>query len=328
MGIKGLGKFIRDNTTMGPAKDLKDYRGATFYIDTSLILYEFVLAMQLAGNPDPDQLLQQYGILQKTFQFLEAGIRPVYVFDGPASHMKAAVIATRKEAEEKRKAKGEAEHLFKPTHDLIDRIKFVLTELGVDWIQAPDEADITIAAATIRGGPSSYAYSRDLDMLTFGAPRVVVRDGKKYNTYTLNDSGGISINKFEDGEIIEKIITRPEFITLCILFGCDYMSGIRGIGPKTAEKLILNAPPGTSPAAIIAGQKNATPDVISLFTRVHEYFTTAAARVPPAVIHIKDEPAYHITHSLNEFLVSARVRANTIAKWQKTVESFHRVHKK
>lgn len=322
MGIKGLGKFIRENTTMGPAKDLKDYRGATFYIDTSLILYEFVLAMQMAGNHDPDQLLQQYGILQKTFQLLEAGIRPVYVFDGPASHMKAAVIASRKEAEEKRKAKGEADHMFKPTHELIERIKFVLSELGVDWIQAPDEADITIAAATIRGGPNAYAYSRDLDMLTFGAPRVVVRDGKKYNTYSLNELGGISINKFEDGEIIQKIITRSEFVSLCILFGCDYMNGIKGIGPKTAEKLIVNSSPGASPASIIAGQKNTTTDIISLFTLVHEYFMTAPSKLPPHTYYIKDTPHYNISPTLQEFLLTARVNNKTIAKWQKIISKY------
>jgi flap endonuclease-1 len=30
----------------------------------------------------------------------------------------------------------------------------------------------------------------------------------------------------------------PQFIDLCILLGCDYLEPIRGVGPKSALKLI------------------------------------------------------------------------------------------
>jgi flap endonuclease-1 len=33
-------------------------------------------------------------------------------------------------------------------------------------------------------------------------------------------------------------LTYEEFVHLCILCGCDYCSTIKGIGPKTALKLI------------------------------------------------------------------------------------------
>merc|ERR1719491_1291044 len=33
-------------------------------------------------------------------------------------------------------------------------------------------------------------------------------------------------------------LIREEFVDLCILLGCDYRDSIRGVGPKTALKLI------------------------------------------------------------------------------------------
>jgi flap endonuclease-1 len=33
-------------------------------------------------------------------------------------------------------------------------------------------------------------------------------------------------------------MTRGQFVDLCILLGCDFTSKIKGIGPKTAPKLI------------------------------------------------------------------------------------------
>jgi flap endonuclease-1 len=33
-------------------------------------------------------------------------------------------------------------------------------------------------------------------------------------------------------------ITDPQFIELCILLGCDYLEPVKGVGPKTALKLM------------------------------------------------------------------------------------------
>ena len=33
-------------------------------------------------------------------------------------------------------------------------------------------------------------------------------------------------------------LTHDQFVDLCILLGCDYCDSIRGVGPKTALKLI------------------------------------------------------------------------------------------
>ena len=33
-------------------------------------------------------------------------------------------------------------------------------------------------------------------------------------------------------------LTRAQFVDLCIMLGCDYCDSIRGVGPKTALKLI------------------------------------------------------------------------------------------
>ena len=45
--------------------------------------------------------------------------------------------------------------------------------------------------------------------------------------------------KFNLEKILERLeYTREQFVDLCILFGCDYCSTIKGIGPKIAHKEI------------------------------------------------------------------------------------------
>lgn len=38
--------------------------------------------------------------------------------------------------------------------------------------------------------------------------------------------------------VVSLLVTSSQFIDLCILCGCDYMEQMKGIGPKTALKLI------------------------------------------------------------------------------------------
>ena len=37
---------------------------------------------------------------------------------------------------------------------------------------------------------------------------------------------------------MEAIANSPQFIELCILLGCDYLEPVKGVGPKTALKLM------------------------------------------------------------------------------------------
>jgi flap endonuclease-1 len=71
-----------------------------------------------------------------------------------------------------------------------------------------------------------------MDTLTFNAPIL-------YRHLTFSEAKKEPIN-----EIILKLalegleMEMPQFIDLCILLGCDYLEPIKGIGPKSALRLV------------------------------------------------------------------------------------------
>jgi len=71
-----------------------------------------------------------------------------------------------------------------------------------------------------------------MDTLTFGSPillkHLTFSEQKKMPVHE------VSLAKTREGLEME----MDQFIDLCILLGCDYLDPIKGIGPKTALKLI------------------------------------------------------------------------------------------
>ena len=118
--------------------------------------------------------------------------------------------------------------------------KRLLTELGIPWIQAPSEGEAQAAYMTQKG-TADYCGSQDYDSLLFGATRLVRnvtvsgrRKIPRRNTY---------VNVFPevmklDSVLKELEITRKQLIDLAILVGTDFNPGVKGVGPKTALKLI------------------------------------------------------------------------------------------
>ena len=112
MGIKGLFPFLREKAP-GAIKErsLKDYLGRTLAIDASMSLYHFLSAIRT--GPDAQNLTNSnneatshlQGFATRVLRLLEAGAKPVFVFDGKPPLLKAKELAQRREA----KAKAEAE---------------------------------------------------------------------------------------------------------------------------------------------------------------------------------------------------------------------------
>ncbi|KAF7805009.1 flap endonuclease 1 isoform X2 [Senna tora] len=71
-----------------------------------------------------------------------------------------------------------------------------------------------------------------MDSLTFGAPRFL--------RHLMDPSSKkVPVVEFDVAKILDELhLTMDQFIDLCILSGCDYCENIRGIGGKTALKLI------------------------------------------------------------------------------------------
>ena len=75
--------------------------------------------------------------------------------------------------------------------------------------------------------------TEDMDALTFRTPKLLRR---------LTFSGGKdkqAILEIDVEQVLSGMdLTYQQFVDLCILCGCDYCSTIKGVGPKTALKLI------------------------------------------------------------------------------------------
>jgi len=69
------------------------------------------------------------------------------------------------------------------------------------------------------------------------------------------------IQEFHLSKVLEEMeMSTEEFIDLCILLGCDYCGSIKGIGPKTAIKLIKEHKTIEKVLSNIDTTKNAPPE--------------------------------------------------------------------
>ena len=76
------------------------------------------------------------------------------------------------------------------------------------------------------------AGSEDMDTLTFNTPIL-------YRHLTFSEAKKEPISEINLQLALEGLeMDMSQFIDLCILLGCDYLEPIKGIGPKSALKLV------------------------------------------------------------------------------------------
>jgi len=255
MGIKGLAKLLSDESP-DCIRDvpLSSLHGRKIAVDASMAIYQFLIAVRSGGpnsaammltNADGETTSHIQGLFNRTIRFISEGIRPVYVFDGKPPEFKSGELLKRREkrakAEEALKVaeeSGNIEEQDKQNKRLVragtkeneDCIK-LLTMMGVPVVRAPCEAEAQ-AAALARSGKVYATATEDMDALTFRTP-VQVRK------MTFANASKADIQEINYAKAIAGMeITHDQFVDLCILLGCDYCDTIRGIGPKTALKLI------------------------------------------------------------------------------------------
>jgi flap endonuclease-1 len=113
--------------------------------------------------------------------------------------------------------------------------------LGLPWVQAPSEGEAQAAHMTKRGS-ADYCASQDYDSLLFGAPKLlrnVTISGRRKlpskNIYVEIVPEVVELSK----TLGECNLTYEQLIDVGILIGTDFNpDGIKGLGPKTALKLI------------------------------------------------------------------------------------------
>ena len=226
-------------------------------VDAHNALYQF---LSIIRQPDGTPLMDTKGritshlsgILFRNANFLERGIRPVYVFDGPPPDFKQKTIEERRNARakagerwEEALARGDTEEAYKQARssskvdrEIIETSKKLLSLMGIPCIDAPSEGEAQ-ATHMVMHGDASYVVSQDYDTLLFGVPMLVrnltISGKRKIHGRSLV----LNPEKVILAEVLKGLgITREQLVQIAVLIGNDFNPGVKGIGPKTALKLV------------------------------------------------------------------------------------------
>ena len=259
MGIKQLFKFVSENAPKSViATSMDSYTGRTLAIDASTCLYQFLIAVRTGQDNQYQNLTNAAGevtshitgFLSRTLRLLEAGVKPVFVFDGKPPDLKKGELedrrAKKEEAEEqmtKALESGDQEALLKATKRSVRADKKMhmdcirlLRLLGCCIIEAPCEAEAS-CAALVKANLAYAAVTEDMDCLTFATPRMVKN---LFSTVQSTKGDAKSVSEIDLRLVLDQLnISFDQFIDFCILCGCDYCGTIKGVGPSNAFKLVV-----------------------------------------------------------------------------------------
>ena len=226
-------------------------------VDGNNALYQFLTTIR---QPDGTPLMDTSGrvtshlsgLFFRLSNFLENGMHPVFIFDGKPPQFKSETIIIRREKKEKAKeaymeaiAVGDTKEAFRQARsatkvdsEIIESSKKLLKLMGVPYFEAPGEGEAQ-AAVMAMSGDVKYSISQDYDSLLFGAPRLVrnmtVSRRRKVRGRTIS----VNPEKIVLSDVLSGLmITREELIEMGVLIGTDFNEGVRGVGAKTALKIV------------------------------------------------------------------------------------------
>lgn len=297
-----MGVNLRGIVPKTPVK-LENLSGKTIAIDAYNALYQFLaIIRQPDGTPLKDSTgkvtSHLSGLLYRTTNLVEMGIKPIYVFDGVPPTLKEVEIKRRAKvkeeatvAYEKAVAKGDmakarlyAQATSRLKDYMEDDSKKLLDLMGLPWIQAPSEGEAQAAHLTKRGD-ADYCASQDYDSLLFGAPKLLRNVTVSGRRKLPRKSVYIDVvpETIELSTVLKECeITYEQLIDVGILIGTDFNpDGIKGLGPKTALKLI----------------------------REHK-------TLEKAVLHIKNAEFPHSPEKIREIFLHPKVRDDYTLKWK------------
>ena len=274
---------------------LDDLSGKSLAVDAYNTLYQFLAIIR---QPDGTPLMDRQGrvtshlsgILYRTANLAEKGIRVAYVFDGQPPELKEMEIKRRRKVREEAAVKYEGALKAGKIEDarkyaqatatlkelMVEDSKRLLKALGIPWVDAPSEGEAQAAHMAARGDVWAAA-SQDHDSLLFGAPRMVrnlTMSGKRKlprrQAYIEVEPEVVDLNE----ALADFGLTREQLVEVGILIGTDYNpDGVKGIGPKTALRLIKEF---GSLKAIVA--RNPDLDLPENVDRIREFFLNPDVR--------------------------------------------------
>lgn len=239
---------------------IDELTGKALAVDAYNALYQFLaIIRQPDGTPLKDRqgriTSHLSGLLYRTANLGEKGVKLVYVFDGEPPDLKEMEIKRRQRTKEEatvkyveaikrgevREARKYAQMTSHLKENMVDDAKRLLTSMGVPWVQAPSEGEAQAAYMAQRGDVWA-AVSQDHDSLLFGAPRLVRnltitgrRKLPRRDAYVEVEPEEVEL----EAALKELGITKEQLVDLGIIIGTDFNPQlVRGIGPKTALRLM------------------------------------------------------------------------------------------
>ncbi|KAG8931896.1 Elongation of fatty acids protein 2 [Tulasnella sp. 418] len=251
MGIKGLTALLHEHAPAAfKDHEIKTLFGRKVAIDASMSIYQFLIAVrqkdgELLTNDQGETTSHLMGLFYRTIRMVDNGIKPAYVFDGKPPELKSGVLAQRfqrrkdaTEQGEEAKEVGTTEDVdrfsrrtVKVTKEHNEECRRLLKLMGIPCIVAPSEAEAQCAELA-RGGKVYAAGSEDMDTLTFHSPIL-------FRHLTFSEAKKAPISEVNLEKVLAGLeMDMDQFIELCLLLGCDYLEPIKGVGPKSALKLL------------------------------------------------------------------------------------------
>ena len=240
-------------------KTMADYAGKRVAFDAWNVLYQFLSSIR---GPDGQPLKDREGrvtshlagTLYRTSALLEAGIKPVWVFDGAPHRLKMETLRDRAERKEKAQADYEqaiaegdletartkAQQTSRLTLPMVEQATSLLRTLGIPVLQAPGEGEAQ-ASWMAQQGLVYAACSQDYDAILFGAPRLVRNLSVGGRRKLPGKMVWVDVQPEEialEASLAGSGLTREQLIDVALLVGTDFHPGISGIGPKKALALV------------------------------------------------------------------------------------------
>jgi flap endonuclease-1 len=235
------------------------FAGKRLAVDAWNILYQFLSSIR---QPDGTPLMDREGrvtshlagTLYRTAALVEAGIKPVFVFDGVAPELKRETLAARAQRKEKAQAdyataleagdletaRTKAQQTSRLTAPMVTQAQELLRALGIPVLQAPGEGEAQ-ASWMCRQGLVDGTVSQDFDTLLFGTPLLVRHLATGGRRKLPGKQVWVEVQPEEiplQASLAAMGLTREQLIDAALLVGTDFHPGIKGIGAKKAIALI------------------------------------------------------------------------------------------
>ncbi len=242
--------------------ELKSLLNKKLAIDSHNIIYQFLSSIRGEdGQPLKDSkgkvTSHLAGLFYRTANLYEYGIKPLFVFDGKPSELKAKTLAKRHEARtrafemhEKALEEGNLEEAkkfgaraLKLDAEMIEESKELVKALGFPVVEAQGEGEAQ-ASWLVISRIADGVVSQDYDSLLFGAPviyrNIAVTGRRKLpnrNVWVDSEPEKILLER----TLAENSISRNQLIWIAMLLGTDFNDKVPKIGVKTALKLVKGA---------------------------------------------------------------------------------------